>query len=335
MRKKIKSLKENFRIGIDLMGCDTQPMQILLAIAEFVSQLPPSFSVVLLGTLNSFSLPSHPRLTYIHTDEFITMDEDPLYAVRRKKKSSLCLGIKMLRDKEIDAFISAGNTGALMAAVTFSLEKLPGIERPALLALVPTSQAQSVAVLDVGANPTAKAKQLLQYAAMGLAFQKCQGVENPTVGLLNIGSEEKKGTHEVREAYQQLTELNEGNPSKPIFLGNIEGRSAFSGYVDVIVTDGFTGNIFLKTSEGIASFILSQIEEREKDPSAYILKELRKLLHYAEYPGAVMCGIEGIVMKCHGDGMPNAFCESLKETCRLLTNDFLTKIKDQLREIII
>ncbi len=323
--------EEAFRIGIDLMGCDTQPEQIALAIADLMPDLPPSFSVVLLGT--PLTLPAHPRIEYFLAEEFISMDEDPLHAIRRKKNSSICQGIQMLRAKEIQAFISAGNTGALIASATLSLSKLPGIQRPALLTLLPTSGMQSVAVLDVGANPTAKAEHLLQYASMGLAFQKSAGIENPTVGLLNIGTEAGKGTPEVREAYSKLTSLNAADPSRPTFIGNVEGRDAFNGHVDVIVTDGFTGNIFLKTAEGIASFILSQIESstaENKDAShlSDLLSGLRKRLYYAEYPGAVVCGIEGIVMKCHGDGKPSAFRESLKETCRLLENDFLTKIKD-------
>lgn len=314
------------------MGCDTQPEEIARAIASFVADIPASFSVVLLGT--SLTLPpiSNPRIEYVLAEEFIGMDEDPLHAIRRKKNSSLCQGVQMLQEKEIDAFISAGNTGALIASATLTLSKLPGIDRPALLTLLPTVGAQSVAVLDVGANTSAKAEHLLQYAAMGIAFQKSCGVEHPTVGLLNIGSEAGKGTPEVREAYRHLSEWNLADPSRPIFIGNVEGRDAFNGHVDVIVTDGFTGNIFLKTAEGIASFILSQIEEEKETyaPLADLLSGLRKRLHYAEYPGAVVCGIEGIVMKCHGDGRPSAFRESLKEICHLLENDFLDKIRDSL-----
>lgn len=331
MRKKSKS----FRVGIDLMGCDTQPEEIARAISALVPDLPPAFSIVLLGSSLTVPEKPDPRIEYFLTEEFIAMDEDPLHAIRRKKNSSLCQGVQMLKDKEIHAFISAGNTGALIASATLTLPKLPGIERPALLTLLPTTGTQSVAVLDVGANPTAKAEHLLQYAAMGLAFQKSCGLENPTIGLLNIGTEAGKGTPEVRDAYRQLAELNEASPSRPIFIGNVEGRDAFNGHVDVIVTDGFTGNIFLKTAEGIASFILSQIEEaraenKASQPLAELLSGLRKRLHYAEYPGAVVCGVEGIVMKCHGDGHPTAFRESLKETCRLLENDFLDKIRESL-----
>jgi len=316
-----QSNRDSFHIGIDLMGCDTQPEQIAAAIEEITPDLPPHFSVVLIGTSGSFTPKKDPRISYVLAEDFIAMDEDPLYAIRRKKNSSLSLGTQMLREKKIDAFISAGNTGALIASAILTLSRLPGIEHPALLTLMPTTQPKSVAVLDVGANPTAKAHHLVQYAAMGLAFQRSCGIENPTVGLLNIGAEERKGTPEVRDAYKKLAELKE------TFIGNVEGRDAFNGHVDVIVTDGFTGNIFLKTAEGIASFVLSQIEQAA---AAEIFATLRKRLHYAEYPGAVLCGVEGIVMKCHGDGMPNAFRESLKETCRLLDNDFLTKIKELL-----
>jgi glycerol-3-phosphate acyltransferase PlsX len=321
-----------FRIGIDLMGCDAQPTQIALAIAELLPSLPPSLDIVFLGTSTSLPALPHPRIHYFVAEEVITMDEDPLYAVRRKKNSSLYQGMQMLQRKEIDAFISAGNTGALIASANLALSRLRGVDRTALLTLLPTKGSQSVAVLDVGANPAAKAQHLLQYAAMGISFQKSCSIAHPTVGLLNIGEEAGKGTPEVREAYQQLSELNKDPSAPPVFIGNVEGRDVFNGHVDVIVTDGFTGNIFLKTAEGIASFILSQIEKTlVEHKTAHHLSDLlmgmRKRLHYAEYPGAIVCGVDGLVMKCHGDGNPAAFRESLKEAFRLLENGFLQKLK--------
>jgi glycerol-3-phosphate acyltransferase PlsX len=198
---------------------------------------------------------------------------------------------------------------------------MPGIERPALLTLMPTMK-HAVAILDVGANPGAKAQHLAQYAAMGIAYQKSRGIENPRVGLLNIGSEEGKGTLETREAYKLIQQCH------PTFIGNIEGRDVFNGDTDVVVTDGFAGNVLLKTAEGIASFILHEIE---KDPGiSGDLAALRKRLHYAEYPGAIVAGVEGLIMKCHGDGSKLAFRESLKAIIQLLSQDLSVRIKKAL-----
>jgi len=312
------------------MGCDTQPINIAQGILQALSDLPFQLNVAFFGTSDVLEqISQHPLITLFPAQEVISMDDDPLLAIRRKKNSSLCLAMNMLKDGTLDALISAGNTGALIAAATLSLPKLPGIDRPALLTLLPTKK-HPVAVLDVGANPHVKAEYLLQYAAIGLAFQKCRGIEHPTIGLLNIGSEAEKGTPELRNAYKALERLNHLPHARKKFIGNIEGRDVFNGNVDVLVTDGFTGNVFLKTAEGIASFILQEIEAYAGDSLILHLPLLRKRLHYAEYPGAVVSGIEGIVIKCHGDGSPNAFCESLKATCRLLEQDFLKRIKVEL-----
>ncbi len=185
------------------------------------------------------------------------MDDDPLIAVRRKKDSSLCQGLQYLKEKKIDAFVSAGNTGALLFAAKTTLKTLKGIDRPALLALLPTKK-KEVAVLDVGANLSLKPDHIVQFAQMGIAYQKSRGIENPIVGLLNIGIEAKKGTPQLQEAYLKLDAMNR---DQPFFAGNIEGKDVFHGNIDVLVTDGFTGNVFLKTAEGIAAFILEQLEQ--------------------------------------------------------------------------
>ncbi len=312
------------------MGCDTQPLDIAQAILDFLPDLPNSLHIAFFGTQSVLiKIPKDPRVTTHVAKEVINMEDDPLYAIRRKRNSSLCVAMQSLKEKGIDALISAGNTGALVASATLFLSKLPGIDRAALLTLLPTKK-HPVAVLDVGANPTAKAQHLLQYAAIGLAYQKSRGVEHPTVGLLNIGSEAGKGTPELQDAYKRLQQLNDPEGEEKIFVGNIEGRDVFNGIVDVLVTDGFTGNVFLKTAEGIASFILQEIEANTTAALIPDLALLRRRLHYAEYPGAVVSGVEGIVMKCHGDGSPAAFRESLKATSRLLEHDFLTRIKTEL-----
>lgn len=204
------------------------------------------------------------------------------------------------------------------------------------MTLIPT-KLEPVAVLDVGANVNVKAENLLQFAQMGIAYQKTRGIKHPTVGLLNIGEEKQKGTPELRKAYEILETLNRDAPfDAPIFIGNIEGRNVFHGNIDVLITDGFTGNVFLKTAEGIAGFILDQLEKvklAEIFPQLKnMINPLRHRLHYAEYPGAILCGVEGIVIKCHGESTPEAFINSIKGASHLVRHFFLEKIKSELKK---
>lgn len=327
--------KQNSRIGIDLLGCDTAPEILIKAIPSIFEELAETATLTLFATPSVFAhvhLP--PAIICQPVNEFVTMEDDPLVAVRRKKNSSIAVGMRMLKERQIDAFVSAGNTGALMANAMVYLGLISGITRPALMALLPTKQGE-IAVLDVGANVTFTTDHLVQFAAMGAAFQKSRGIARPRVGLLNIGSEAKKGTQQLREAYQKLQELNQAqDPHAPVFIGNVEGRDVFKGEIDVLVTDGFTGNVFLKTAEGIASVLLDQLEENATEECSPHLKSvleiMRQRLHYAEYPGAVFCGVDGIVVKCHGDSGPQAFSNGIKGALRLIENDFLEKVRSLL-----
>ena len=290
------------KIGVDLMGNDNSPKTLLTALNEL--QLDSSTELVVFG------LPEYKdlsRFEYVEALEFIEMDDHPLSALRRKKQASLCIGLKALNEKKIDAFISAGNTGSLVTGAKITLGTLPGILRPALLARMPTKK-EPVAVIDVGANVQVKACHLVQFALLGTAFAKSHGIKKPRVGLLNIGSEASKGTTELRIAYQELKEF----PNSPFeFVGNIEGKSVFDGEVDVLITDGFTGNVFLKTAEGIASLLSSH-------------------LHYAEYPGAILAGVQGIVIKCHGYSTPRAFSNAIAGAVQLVRSNFTEEIKKQI-----
>lgn len=323
MRKKSK---QTLQIGIDLMGSDTDPALLLDAVCTLFSTLKNEASFTLFATEETLSTLSYPPA--FHTcfaDEVVAMDEDPLLALRRKKNSTIALGMMALKNKEIDAFISAGNTGALFATAHMLLPLLPSIDRPALLTLLPTKK-KEMAVLDVGANVSCKADHLVQFALMGIAYQKCRGYEHPTVGLLNIGTEAQKGTPELREAYQKLQSLNTHHK---VFLGNVEARDVFNGEIDVLVTDGFTGNIFLKTTEGIGAFLLDLLKEKKE-----LLANLRHPLDYAEYPGALLCGVDGIVIKCHGSASPQSLTSSIKAALPLLQHNFLDKLKKELNTSI-
>lgn len=322
------------RIGVDLMGSDTSPQVLFEAVLQAIELLESNDTLVIFSTkdiIDYLSIPLEVKLKIeiCIAKDLILMSDDPLVAVRSKKKSSIILGIKELRRRTLDAFVSAGNTGALIAASALYLSKLLKLNRPALLALLPT-QKGSVAVIDVGGNISCKAEHLVQFAEIGSAYQSCNlDIDAPTVGLLNIGTESKKGTLEVQQAYQMLKSQEEKQfllSSKPkmLFVGNIEGREVFQGKVDVLVTSGVTGNVLLKTAEGVAAFIFEQLPKDEQ-----ILK-LQKQFSYAEYPGAILAGIDGIVIKSHGDSSARAMYNSIKGAITLHRKDFLSKIKERL-----
>ncbi len=315
------------------MGSDTPPHLLFEAVAKAAEHFDTHCTFIVLATQpvieQLLALPQHKNVRFHPTADVIAMSDDPLTAIRHKKGSSLVTGIRLLKKRQLDAFVSAGNTGALIAASTLTLPMLPGIHRPALLAVLPTAQG-SVAVLDVGGNVYCKAHHLVEFAHMGAAYQRCsQGLLTPRVGLLNIGAESKKGTSELRQAYQALETYQESGSI--VFHGNIEGREVFHGQVDVLVTDGFTGNVFLKSIEGMASFILETIARAS--PSAELqeaLSALSKRFHYKEYPGAIVCGVEGVVVKCHGDASPTAFFNCIQGAVTLIQRQLLQQIKKQL-----
>lgn len=309
-------------IGLDLMGSDEDSNFVLASLLPILQSLKHSAHFVLFGEeKNKEALDATPFISYQIASNAISMEENPLTAVRQKKGSSLHLGMQALKNQEIQAFISMGNTGALMLAAKLQLDTLPSITRPALLTLLPTKN-QEMVVLDVGANTLCKGSHLVEFAAMGIAYQKARGIKQPKVGLLNIGTEAVKGTPELQEAYQKLSELNT-NYQYPFFCGNIEARDAFQGSVDVLVTGGFAGNIFLKTSEGIGELLLNKLS---KHPH---IEELQEQLDYSQYPGALLCGVNGLVIKCHGSARSSSFSHSLICAIRLLEERFLDRIKEE------
>jgi phosphate acyltransferase len=339
------------RIGIDLMGSDSSSSEIFDAVIQALDKLDPSLRLIAFATqpvvaeLNPkakslLSPDKLARLSFFPVADFIAMNEDPLAALRQKKGSSIAMGIRLLKKKQLDAFVSAGNTGALIASATIALPKFPGITRPALLAVLPTKTG-SVALVDVGGSVSCKAPHLLKYAYMGAAYQKCTaGIKVPRVGLLNIGAESRKGTSVVRQAYQLLTEACRppADPSEEPYMefhGNIEGRDVFHGKVDVLVTDGFTGNVLVKTSEGIADVIFDFLNEAlHQHPSPSLektLNSIQSLFHYAEYQGALLCGIEGIVIKCHGHSNAKAFFNGIKGATNMIRHKLLQQIKEHLQ----
>lgn len=323
------------------MGSDRCPSELFKAIEQAAKEFPQVNLIVFvtqaaLDSILAQSATQFPiggaHLEFQIVSDVIEMQDEPLVAIRQKKNSSLVLGFKFLKKRYLDGFVSAGNTGALVVGATLSLPLLPGIKRPALLATLPTER-ENVAIIDVGGNVSCKAYHLAQFAQLGIAYQRyCKNIEKPRVGLLNIGVESKKGTSEVRRAYQLLQSMYERQ--EILFIGNIEGREVFQGAVDVLVTDGFTGNILLKTSEGVSSFILRQfylgLQDILPDQRTPILRYLQDQFDYEEYNWAILCGVDCVAVKCHGQSSPKGLFRGIQAAIQLVQNSFIHQIKQQL-----
>ncbi|MCL5972765.1 MAG: phosphate acyltransferase PlsX [Firmicutes bacterium] len=301
------------KIAVDAMGGDHAPdAPVKGALAAIQEQ--PSLDVILVGepaAIHRVFNPLPERVTVFPASQVITMEDRPVAAVKTKRDSSMVHMIKLVAGGEAVAGISAGNTGALMTAGLLSLGRMPGIERPALSAILPVLQGWGVMLLDVGANLDPKPSQLVQYALMGSVYcEEVFGMARPRVALLNVGEEAGKGPPLIREAYQWLksTSLN--------FIGNLEARELLQGKADVVICDGFSGNIALKLTEGVARDIMSQLRRvmlrnwTTKLATLFLksgLNELRTLLDYQEYGGAPLLGLDQPIYKCHGASETKAF----------------------------
>jgi glycerol-3-phosphate acyltransferase PlsX len=338
----------SLRIGIDLMGGDSPPSFLFEAVILAAGQTATDVRFDLFASdewCKSLATSHHPstkeclaRLEFHPCKEVISMGDAPLLAVRRKKNSSLLMGLRALKNNLIDAFISAGNTGALLAGASLLVPKIPGILRPALLAVLPTKK-RPMAIVDVGGNVTATALHMVQFALLGLAYcsvalQRSQ----PSIALLNVGIESKKGTRTHQDVYNLLQTLSASSSPGPElfrFLGNVEGRNVFDGHIDVLVTDGFAGNVFLKTVEGTASFMLDLFESYfQKGPAEpkHIsnIDALKREFSYTEYPGALLAGIDGLVVKCHGEASTRSIYHAIMNAITLVESQFIPKAKEWL-----
>lgn len=256
-------------------------------------------------------------IEFVEAAEVIGMDDPVAISVRRKKKSSLRIGARLVADGHADGFISAGNTGAAMATAKMVIGMLSGVDRPALAAMIPTKTGKPTLLLDVGANAECKAEHLVQFAVMGDAYSRAVlGTAKPSVALMSIGEEEMKGNDLTKEAFPLLRSLRNLN-----FVGNVEGRDVFTGAIDVIVTDGFTGNVMLKLSEGLTDAMLSMIK-RELTTSAVTkagamlakpaFRNIKKRLDYSEYGGVPLLGVSQIVVIAHGSSNSRAIRNAIR-----------------------
>lgn len=269
----------------------------------------------------------------VHAPENIGMDEAPAAAIRRKKNSSIVVGAELLRDGLADAFVSAGSTGAVTAASTLIIGRLPGVRRPGIAALIPTSQGVTL-LLDVGANSDAKPAHLLQFAAMGRIYaHSVLGKTQPRVGILNIGEERGKGNDLTQEAWD-LLEAHE-----PSFIGNVEGKHFFDGNADVVVCDGFSGNVVLKILEAFGAFLLGSFrEEIEGNVRAKLgagllkpaIKQFVRRFDYAEYGGAPLLGCNGLVMISHGRSSAEAITNAVLAADRGVRDRISAKIREEI-----
>src|SRR6476661_10252845 len=276
-------------------------------------------------------------IEFVEAAEVIAMDDPVATSVRRKKKSSLRIGTKLVMEGRADGFVSAGNTGAAMATAKMVIGMLPGVDRPALAALIPTKSPKPTLLLDVGANSECKAQHLVQFAIMGDAYSRAVlGTTSPVVGLMSIGEEEAKGNDLTKEAFPLLRKMTSLN-----FMGNVEGRDVFSGAVDVIVTDGFTGNVMLKLSEGLTEAMLSMIK-RELRVSAVTkagamlakpaFRNIKKRLDYSEYGGAPLLGVRRIVVIGHGRSNARAIRNAIRSVKEFSENRASERIEQGIRE---
>lgn len=326
------------KIAIDAMGGDHAPKEIVLGALKAIDTYS-DVEITLVGDENKINqyVKDRNRISIIHTDEVITGTDEPVRAVRRKKNASMVLAAKEVAEGRADACISAGNTGALMAAGLFIVGRIEGIERPALSPTLPTIGGEGFVLLDVGANVDAKPEHLVQYALMGSIYsQKVRGIDYPRVGLLNIGTEEKKGNELTKHTYEMLKKADVN------FIGNIEARDLLDGVADVVVTDGFTGNMVLKTIEGTALSIFKMLKSAlmsnlKSKLAAAILKpnllELKSQMDYSEYGGAGLFGLKAPVIKAHGSSDAKAIFSAIRQTREMIEHQVIGTIQEAVEKV--
>lgn len=327
------------RIIVDAMGGDNAPAEIVRGTIQAVKEF--DVDVILVGDsgkiqdiLSSEDVDRN-KIEIVHTTEVISNEDSPTMAIRRKKDSSMVVGMKMLKDGKGDAFISAGSTGALLAGGLFIVGRIKGIDRPALSPIMPGKKGPFL-LLDVGANAECKVQNILQFAIMGELYVKTVlKKDKPTIGLANIGSEEEKGTEFAKESFKVLKESNLN------FKGNVEGRDIPEGDIDVVVTDGFTGNMILKVFEGVAQTIFDVLKEqimstvRTKIGGVLlkpVFKSFKKKFDYTEHGGAILLGIDGPVIKAHGSSNAKALKNAVRQAVLCVEGDVVENIRKEIEK---
>jgi len=318
-------------IAVDAVGGDFAPTEILEGVAQALAA-DPALSVIVTGpqdVVGTFAAEHPGRVRAVPTTEIIGMDEHPATAVRTKKDSSIVVGCRLVRDGEAQGFFSAGSTGAAMAAATLVIGRIRGVQRPAIATVLPTAGEPTV-LLDVGANADCKPEHLVQFAHMGAAYAATVlGVDSPRIALLNIGEEATKGSQLAQEAHALMSE------QVPGFAGNVEGRDVITGVADVIVTDGFTGNVALKLLEGASRVLLGQVREAMTSTTvtklaalviAPSLKRLKARLDPDTYGGAPLLGVNGVCIIGHGSSGAAAAANAVAVAARAARGDLTGRV---------
>ena len=328
-------------IMIDGMGGDHAPEEIVKGVVQAAKEISGTVSIIgreerineCLQALNW----NGDNIEIVNATEVISNNESPAMAVRKKKDSSISKGMRMLKEGEVDAFISGGSTGALLSAGLLILGRIRGIKRPAIAAFFPKIGMNDTSlILDCGANAESRPEYLLQYGIMGSIFvEKVKGIENPEVMLLNVGAEEEKGDPLHKESFELLRNADIN------FKGNCEGRDVPFGCCDVVVTDGFSGNVFLKSSEGVALAVMKRIKQKMTEGLAAKagallsynkLKEIKKEFDYSEEGGAPILGLKGPVLKIHGSSKANAVYNAILKAVPYVEQDVTALIENAITE---
>ena len=331
------------KIVLDAMGGDNAPAEIVKGAVQALGS-DKDLKVVLTGdkekigqTLSGLSY-DKARLEVVHCADVITNDDAPTLAIRQKKDSSLVVALKMLKeDEETQGFVSAGSTGAVLTGALLRVGRIRGISRPAVCPALPTAKGGKVLLIDAGANAECKPVNLCHFALMGTAYAKAMGVKEPRVGLVTNGTEDHKGDPLHQEAHNLLKTLPGIH-----FVGNVEGRDIMSGDIDVAVCDGFSGNIALKTTEGTALAVMQIIKENimgsfwAKVGYALFMKKafknIKRVMDYSKYGGAVLLGIDKVVVKSHGSSKADSICASVLQAKAAVDSGLVPSIKEMLSE---
>lgn len=339
-------------IILDAMGGDNAPDATIKGAVKAIKEVGENTEILLTGneeiinsrvkelfgknTIEEIS----PKIKIHNTTETIEMEDKPTEAIKHKKDSSMVVGFNLLKEGKGDVFVSAGNSGALLTGATLLVGRIKGIDRPALAGILPSYHSRLL-LIDSGANTNCKPINLLQFAQMSTIYLKNTfGIEKPAIGLLNIGTEETKGNELTRESYNLLKEKSEELGIN--FVGNVEGRDAFSGDIDAIVTDGFTGNIFLKAIEGVGKLVKKSLTESLKHniisiigaiPCMPAINRFKKTMDYKEYGGALFLGVKKPVVKAHGSSDEYLFYFTIKQAEQFVNNKAVDRMIEEFEKI--
>ncbi len=331
------------RIFLDAMGGDNAPQAPVEGALEAL-RLYPDLEIVLAGNLPEVEPllqdagDVRSRITLVDAPEVITNDESPVMGVRTKKKSATVIGMLQLKEKQVDGFVSCGSTGAVLAGGMFRLGRIPGIERPALAPVLPTGTEKGALLIDCGANVDCRPQYLLQFGMMGSIYmEQVMDVPNPRVGLINIGTETDKGNELVKTTYPMM----EKAPYN--FVGNVEAREITNNAADVLVCDGFSGNLILKFMEGVAKSLIGMIKKEIKaDPISMLggllakgaFKRVKKDMDYSEVGGAPLLGVQGAVVKGHGSSNGHAVACAIKQCRKIIEGKVPALIEEGLKNML-